>query len=243
MRDWYGDPGLGGYTDSFNFLDLGTGWKHSEPTKSNDTDEIHLCLAFIAGNERIKLIYCDGAPAYKSACKRMQILSEKAQPGIHQTNARIERCNADILAGSKVLLVQAGLPSCFWPYVTACYCFLENVTEVDCESSPWFLRHGAHFMGLALPPGCRVWFGCVGDQPLAKCRALRLPWLASLAGRWPVSASLPRCLPTGFILFPRSHRCQPRDHGHTCPCPSYRFHHVPRIRRRGWVRMESETRS
>ena len=158
MRDWYGDPGVGGYTDSFNFLDLGTGWKHSEPTKSNDTDEIHLCLAFIAGDERIKLIYCDGAPAYKSACKRMQILSEKAQPGIHQTNARIERCNADILAGSRVLLVQAGLPSCFWPYVTACYCFLENVTEVDCESSPWFLRHGAHFMGLALPPGCRVFF-------------------------------------------------------------------------------------
>ena len=98
-------------------------------------------------------------------------------------------------------------------------------------------------LGRVVPPGCRVWFGCVGDQPLAKCRALRLPWLASLAGRWPVSASLPRCLPTGFILFPRSHRCQPRDHGHTCPCPSYRFHHVPRIRRRGWVRMESETRS
>jgi hypothetical protein len=36
------------------------------------------------------------------------IMWEASQPGVRQTNARIERCSQDVLEGSRTLLVQAG---------------------------------------------------------------------------------------------------------------------------------------
>ena len=39
MRDWFGEPGVGGYPDAFNILDLATNYKCSEPVESKDTLE------------------------------------------------------------------------------------------------------------------------------------------------------------------------------------------------------------
>lgn len=55
---------------------------------------------------------------------------EFSQPGVHQTNAIIERCNLDINCGIRTSLMRAGLPNCFWIYAGPCYCMHETRADV-----------------------------------------------------------------------------------------------------------------
>ena len=128
LKDWVGDPGVGGYTDTFNMLDLATKFKCAKPVKSKDADRTLLTIKYWIGEDSVKKIYSDGHESIKKACKNLTIPHQLAQPGIHQNNGIIERCNSDILAGTRTLLVEAGLPSCFWPYAAACYCHHDNVS-------------------------------------------------------------------------------------------------------------------
>ena len=48
-----------------------------------------------------------------------------------RNNAIIERFASDVLAGARTLLVQAGLPSGFWPLALQCYCHHESVAPRD----------------------------------------------------------------------------------------------------------------
>ena len=68
-----------------------------------------------------------------------------------------------MLAGARALLVQAGLPSGFWPLAVQCYCHLENVSLQEKEgdpagTSPWFRRHAEHFPGMQIPFGAGVYY-------------------------------------------------------------------------------------
>jgi hypothetical protein len=85
-------------------------------------------------------------------------MTELSQPGVHETNAKIERANQDILQGCRALLTEAGFPACFWPYATPCFCFHDNIAEDEYGDSAWKSRTGKPFHGLALPFGCRVFF-------------------------------------------------------------------------------------
>ena len=88
----------------------------------------------------------------------MSIPHHLAQPGIHQSNGIIQRCNSDVLAGARTLLVEAGLPSCFWPYAAACYCHHDNIQIADDGYCPWYRRFGEQFPGETFPFGSRVYF-------------------------------------------------------------------------------------
>ena len=103
-------------------------------------------------------VYSDNFTAIRKSVKLLGARWEPSQPGVHQTNAIIERCNGDILAGSRANMCQAGLPACFWPYACPHYCHVENITCDEDDSSPWLLRRGSHFPGKALPLGCGVFF-------------------------------------------------------------------------------------
>ena len=142
----------------FNVLDLGTRCKYSEPTNSKDTLDTFTVLNKIKGDKKLHHVYSDGFGSIRQACKLLLANHELSTPGVHHSNALIERCNQDILYGTRVLLVQAGLPACFWPYASPCYCHLENITEDDDGDSPWYRRHGSHFKGLKIPFGCGVFF-------------------------------------------------------------------------------------
>ena len=157
MRDVYGRTGLGGSTDILTVLDLATAFKYCDPVESKDALEVLRSLQFFRGDQPIERIYSDNFRSFQKACYHLGIMWERSQPGVHETNGRIERCNGDILAGIRTLLVQGGLPSGFWPLAGPCFCHLDNITLVD-GTSPWFKRHGDHFAGLSVPFGCGVHF-------------------------------------------------------------------------------------
>jgi len=64
----------------------------------------------------VECVYADNYSSYKQAIKRLGATYERSQPGISKSNAIIERCNQDVLQGARVVLCQAGLPACFWPW-------------------------------------------------------------------------------------------------------------------------------
>ena len=64
-----------------------------------------------------------------SACSQLNVNSDQSQPEIHETNGIIEKYNQHVLDGTRVLLVQAGLPPVFWPYAATCYCMLSNIMD------------------------------------------------------------------------------------------------------------------
>ena len=105
--------GLAGIKYAFNQLDLATKSKSCTPVKSLKTDETHAAITRFKGDQQIQLYYSDNYESIKRAVYKQNIAHEFSQPGIHQTNAIIERCNQDINNGIRCYLMQAGLPGCF----------------------------------------------------------------------------------------------------------------------------------
>ena len=62
------------------------------------------------------------------ACKDLGITFRTAQAGKPVNNTLAERANADILQGSRSILMAAGLPACFWPFAGPYYCLMESLT-------------------------------------------------------------------------------------------------------------------
>ncbi len=155
MRDSFREPGVGGSSDTFNILERGTGIRHCVATTSTDSHETYMALKFFIADRTVKRAYSDNFTSLIKACYDLGIPHELSEPGIHETNAVIERANEDILAGSRVLLVQSGLPSCFWTYAQPCYCMLDNVEPKDNgASSSWVNRHHPEFPGYTIPFVC-----------------------------------------------------------------------------------------
>ena len=81
----------------------------------------------------------------------MKIMPENSQRGRPQNNALIERENYDFLAGARTLLIQAGLPLEFWPFVVEHYSFLHNQVVNDEGESPYHLTRGEWCTAKLLP--------------------------------------------------------------------------------------------
>ena len=114
MHDWWGKPGCGGTPDCFNMLDIGTGFKHSEGVYSKNTLETYKLIQYFRGRDHIHSIYSDNWKSIKKSCLNLGIMWEPSQPGVHHSNAVIERCNQDIMYGARALMIEAGLPGCYW---------------------------------------------------------------------------------------------------------------------------------
>ena len=121
--------GVGGFKDALNLRDLGTGVKMCYPTEDRTTPECERALKTFGGatTNAIKRFYSDNEGGLIGACKKLDILQRKSQPGKPVTNSMAERANQDILAGSRSVLAQAGLPECFWPYAAPYYCLLSRL--------------------------------------------------------------------------------------------------------------------
>ena len=120
MADWWGAPGCGGMPDSFVQFDLGSECKYAEPTTSKDALETYKAIQFMRGKDHTDRLYSDNFGSINKAAKNLGIMWESSQPGTHHNNALIERCNQDVLYNSRVSLVEASLPGCFWVYAMPC---------------------------------------------------------------------------------------------------------------------------
>ena len=96
-------PGIGNFSDSFNSLDLGTGFVTCDPVESLDSMTTLRKVRFAKRDDEIKRIYSDGWLAFIDVAAELGIPHELSQLGKHQTNAKIERCNRDILRGIRAL--------------------------------------------------------------------------------------------------------------------------------------------
>jgi len=114
------------------------------------------------GDNTVGLIRSDGAKSFESATKILGVSWDTSEPEMHQNNGVIERFNHDVVAGTRTLLVQAGLPPVFWPFAIQCYCLMENVIGAPRADAPegdmsrWEQRHGSSFRGTLTPFGAAV---------------------------------------------------------------------------------------
>ncbi len=159
MRDWWGQSGVGGFGDFLSVKDEATKVKYMVPVDSKDTLTTYNVLNTLRGDDTVKRVYSDNFGSLRKACHELGVMWEPSQPHMHETNAIIERASSDILAGLRTALVEAGHPACFWSYAGPCYCHHENITyNEELGASPWFLRHGSEFPGMAIPYGAGVYF-------------------------------------------------------------------------------------
>ena len=80
-------------------------------------------------------------------------------------NSVIERTSLDVLEGTRITLICAGFPECFWPFAAQHFCFLENTSaigidgEVYKDGSSYHRAHGkGETTALCIPFGCAVYF-------------------------------------------------------------------------------------
>jgi hypothetical protein len=121
-----------GHKDAVIVYDRATRWKDCYPVTTKSGDDVYASLNHFAGPDAvIKQIWSDGSHELKYGIKHLGWNHPKSTPGISQTNSVAERQVRDVQAGTRALLVQAGLPACFWCFAAPHYCFGTNTKGTE----------------------------------------------------------------------------------------------------------------
>ena len=107
------------------------------------------------GDRICRRVYSDNSDEIGKALKALKTMPETSQPGRRETNAIVERENQDMLGGIRTLLIEAGLPSEFWPFAAENYAFACTVMENE-DQPAYFNRHGKYFKGAIIPFGAAI---------------------------------------------------------------------------------------
>ena len=159
MIDAFKSRGVDGYAYILNQLDVFTNFKQCVPTHKMDDMDTYDALVQMKGDDRWDRLYSDNWDAFQNAAKRLGVAKEGSQPGVHQTNAKIENSNLNLIYDIKGLLTACGLPGCFWPYACWYAAMYHNIIQNDeYGNSPWRAKFGQDFRGKLMPFGCGVWF-------------------------------------------------------------------------------------
>ena len=151
-------PGIGGYDQFLTVKDRATGRKYAPPVRSMNAEDTFDELNHIRGDDEVDRIYCDNWKSFKKACKWLGVMRENSQPGVHETNAIVERANSDTLSGIRVTCVEAGHPVLMWPYSGPCFCMNDAICADDGVTTAYEAHIGEPFPGTAFPYGCGVFF-------------------------------------------------------------------------------------
>ena len=150
------DRGVGNKNDAIVLFDLGTGWLSCHPIQSRTEEEtLFAYREFLGTKDKIKSFYSDSAPELMSCAKKMNWCADTSTPGMPRTNSIAESKVKLVINGARCLLLQAGLPSKFWPYAVRAFCNGINFKLVDGESC-YFRRRNEHFHGKTIPFGCLI---------------------------------------------------------------------------------------
>ena len=107
--------GFSGEKEAFTILDVYSGLRNIYPTLTKDSNDTSLSIRHFMGTRKIKLFYSDNSGEIKKACKGLNILHDKAQDGMPQTNSLAERNNQTIIGKTITCLLEAGLPRAIGP--------------------------------------------------------------------------------------------------------------------------------
>ena len=142
-------------------FDRYSSWKGIYPVPSKSGDDSFTSLQhFVGPRTKVGNIYTDNSPELAVAIRHLGWCHTTNTPGISPTNSTIELQVQDILHGSRTLLVQAGLPACFWNYSAPHYCFGTNTAHYGDRKSAYELRfpQEGKFLHEFYPFGCLVHF-------------------------------------------------------------------------------------
>ena len=107
--------------NAFVVNDVKTGFLWGYPVSTKSADEVSESLRHFIGRRKLVTLYSDNAREIISAAKDLAEQHETSFVGLPQNNAIAERTNQVIIGGTCALLVQSGLPACFWSYAIECF--------------------------------------------------------------------------------------------------------------------------
>ena len=151
-----GMSGTNGNNDAMTVKDVWSSYNMLYPLGDKTADEARYALLDFNGDRVVHIYYTDNSGELKQAIKDMGVPREGSLPGVPKTNGAIERTNRGVLDGARSLLVNAGLPGCFWEFAGPTYCHLDNIRVHEDGSSPWMSTHGEQFPGTSIPFGSAV---------------------------------------------------------------------------------------
>ena len=100
--------------DALVIFDRGTKWVDAFPVRSRTADDVYNCFINFAGSQQtIKYCYSDDSKELQAALTQLKIPHDPSFPGRPRTNSVAERQVKEVIAGTRTLLIMAGLPSCF----------------------------------------------------------------------------------------------------------------------------------
>ena len=105
--------GLDGGVDTFVITDIFLGLRAADPAPDKSADSTTMAIITFAGTRMIHKLYADRSGEISRALKNLDIMPQGSQPGVPQTNAVAERAIGNVLAGTRSLLLAAGLPYYF----------------------------------------------------------------------------------------------------------------------------------
>ena len=150
--------GIAGDRGLLVVYDVGTGCLAAYPVKNKSTHETAKRLTHFRGKDSIKFFFSDKHASLVAVVEQLgnaSIPHETSTPGVHQTNAIAESKVKKVVAGTRVALLQAGLPACFWPFAADHYAFMSTIHENQSQPA-YFNRHGWFFKGPLIPFGAEV---------------------------------------------------------------------------------------
>ena len=150
--------GLGNKKNCVMFYDEKTNWNQAVPVSTKSGTDTYNAIGYIAGDEKIRLIYSDGSKEIKRACKKHKIPHEVAGPGIPQTRGKIESIARVDIDGTRCNLENSGLPPLFWPFGIVHFTFSKNVQVINGESAYNARLKNGHFNGILIPFGAYIEF-------------------------------------------------------------------------------------
>ena len=119
--------GVTGDTDALVQLDVATRFLGVGRASDKEAITTEYEMRHFVGDQQVRLVYSDNAANLKKAAKNMNIIHVFSLPEVPKSNGLIERYVQAVLVGTRVLLIQAGLPMCFWPYAAEFFAFCHNV--------------------------------------------------------------------------------------------------------------------
>ena len=108
MLDKEFEPGVFGYKDCFEIMDLYTRFAYGYPVKTKEVDETTVCIRDFLGDQTADRIYSDGHESIVASAGLRKIPFEPSQPGVPRNNCIIENQVGEQLRGIRSLLYQAG---------------------------------------------------------------------------------------------------------------------------------------
>ena len=133
-------------------------WRRAAQSKSSD--EVVVALQhFVAPDDAVEVIYTDNSRELIAGIKELGYRHQTSVEYVDSSKSFIEREVRNMLEGARTNLVQSGMPLQYWPLAIQHFAMATNTSDqLDSSPSPWELRFGEMFEGMAIPFGAKVLF-------------------------------------------------------------------------------------